>query len=456
VQELVDELNDYRINVGNTWTAFDQLVGPSIDSMYALVRTRAQAMARTVSWDTVRGRQADAGLILLIRAGDTAGVERLLRRRLAEPHLRVQDSAYTLLTVVNTYAKRCWPADLVHATHFTRQLDALSAGAAFWQAQAHQTLAIQHFYFGKPEDVLDQVGRLVRDVARLEYLDRKAYISGWMNRYWTRFGDMYEVASDAALSLPDGNARMAAIDRELMALTVVPKSLVARDSSWATNDRGFSLSIRMMTEARIAPDAPEPPPMGHLKVGHKMPPLYGSIWRNVADTGPHGMTFGDGHVHIVSWLGLCTYLPQSARFVERMQQLAPGLEGVLYCSISGQWANVYVTPAEEVAALQAHLDAEYHSKVPVAIWVGEKQKTRNGGWLPAGDPRSQIFFSLGGAIDKQGRFRKTFWDPQRDPGEDYELHAMRLRQLIAEPFPAAAANPPASSPGATTSSVAAQ
>jgi hypothetical protein len=435
VAELAAELNDYYVATSEDWLHVDRPAGLPVDSIHTLVRARARQLAASVAWDTVRGKQADMGLMLLIRAADTARTKALLARRLAEPGLRVQDSAYTLMSVVTAYARQLWPADLTHAEQYTKQLDALSPKASYWQAQAHQTLTMIHYLRGHAAaDVLTHMEHVVRAMGRMDYLVRRSYLSTPTSATWVTFGYAYAAATEVAQSLPNGVARLAVLNQHLRDQTQVPASLIALDSSWRGNDRGARAGFEWT--------------IGETKTnGQQMPPLFGSIWRNVPDTTPHAMTFGDGHVHVVLRMGHCTQLTYGARMLERLQADVPELRVVLYCRNGGVWGNVFVSPAEEMAALRVRLDKEFHSKIPIAIWVGDKVKNNEGGFVPVRDTTADVFqpWSMT-LIDKRGHFRPFIGNWIAGPGEAHALRVALIRRVMAEP-----ASPPAAPVASTLS-----
>jgi hypothetical protein len=439
VAELNAELNDYYISASEDWLHVDRLAGLPVDSIYKLVRARARHIAATVGWDTVRGKQADAGLEILIRAGDTTRMPRLLARRLAEPGLRVQDSAYTLMLVVGAYARRTWPADLVHAELYTKRLDALSAKAAFWQAQAHQTLAMQHYVQWHPADVLAHMEQVVRAMGRMDYLSRRSYQAVKASLIWV--GLLYPLAAstDVAPLVPNGVARLEALMQQMQELAMMPASLTSMCSS-----------IR-----RIETSPHRGPGMAAAALKARkplMPPLFGTIWRNIPDTASHALKFGDGHVYVVRRVG-CKLLPAAARSLERLLVDVPELRVVLYCANDGVWGNIFVTPEEEIASLQARLDQELHSKIPIAIWIGKKVKNQEGGWVPMSDTTADAFEYWDAIlIDRQGRRRPLIYDVGAGPGEGHLLQIAQIRQVLAEPAsaPGTSVAPPPPPSGAGT------
>jgi len=435
VAELTNDVHRVRGLAAVDWLDFTKIAGPSIDSVQVKIKQRAQQLAQTVAWDTVRGMQADAGIVLLIRAGDTARATKLAEHRLAERGISLTDSAFILFTAANAYANLAWPADLTQAARYTKRLDALDAGsdfshpgAGYWQAKAHLALAMQHYYLGHTDELFVELNRFLAILPRMDYLTRGGMLEGRMSPApspeMTRFFDVYAAAFEVSQTLPDGAARMAAIHKRLVELEALqaPAALAALDTERFKPRPEYSF-VKQLDE--------------HFSwYGKRMPPMPGNVWLNTSDTTAHDVTFGDGNVYIVFHTIKCTYVPEAAKRMERLMAAVPGVKVILRCRLSGYWGNVFLSPAEELAELRAKFAAELHSPLPVSVWVGEKVRTRDNGYVVTPDPTGETVFANGDGmqyVDKQGRSRLLVYEFLKGPGE-WELQQIRLlRRLMAEP-----------------------
>jgi hypothetical protein len=431
---LTNDVHRMRGLAALGWLDLSQLAGPPIDSVQARIKRRAQQLVHTVAWETVRGLQAAAGIVLLIRAGDTARATKLVERRLAERGLSLTDSAFVLFTAANAYARYAWPGDLTRAAHYTKRLDALptgndywKAGAGFWQAKMHITLGIRHYYLGHIEEVFAELDRFTTLLARMDYLTREGLIDSPMtpndSPEIARFIDLYRGALDMSQTMPDGAERMAAINKRLLEVGSVPAPLVAMDTGAARNKAGIQWVMKYDFDAL----------MWYWK---KVPPLPGKVWLNTADTTARDVTFGDGNVYVVEHTIFCTNVPEVAKRLERLQAAVPGVKVYMRCMLSGHWGNVFVTPAQELAAIRAKFAAELRSSIPVSVWVSDKQRTRDNGFIPPPDPSGRTVFASGQYvlfIDKQGRLRPLIAEPIEGPGEYEHRQILLLRRLMAEP-----------------------
>jgi hypothetical protein len=448
VAELINDVHRVRGLAAADWLDLTKVAGPPIDSMRVPVKHRARQLAQTVVWDTMRGLQADAGIALLIRAGDTARATTLIERRLAERGLSLTDSAFVLFTAANAYANLAWPVDFARAARYTKRLDALASGsdfwkpgAGYWQAKAHLAIGMQHYYLGHTDDVFAELDRFMTILSRTDYLTRGGMTEGPMmpppSPEMARFWDLYAGAFELSQTLPDGAARMASLHKRMLELEQepVPAALVALDTE-RYKMPGRSLVKYFNQELSW--------------YGKRVPPMPGEVWLNTPDSTAHDVTFGDGNVYIVMHTIKCTYVPESAKQLERLMAAVPGVKVILRCRLVGHWGNVFLTPAEELAALKAKFATELRSSIPVSVWVGEKVRTRDNGYVLTPDPTGGTVFASGKFvqyIDKQGRSRLLVAELLKGPGEIEHRQILLLRRLMAEPAnPSSSAAPSPISP----------
>jgi hypothetical protein len=436
IAEIANWPNDYEGKIALPWAMQLDRMGLSHDSIRTLVRVRAQQAVQQVDWKRAQGLQADAGIRLLILAGDTAQAESLLARRLAEPGIKVQDSAYILSTAVALFARGSLLTDLRHAERYAQALARLSRHAGYWQAKAHLGLMMGHYKRRQASRVVEEFERILNTMERMDYLTRLNFAFG-------EFSDvpslvkMYPAFVDELHNVPGGPARLAAVNARLLSFMVPPPSMVELDSVWRGNDHGYGAAMQHLINK------------AH-RVRKHAPPVVATVWRNVADTGRRSMVVGDGNVHLVLNAPNCRYTPERGFVLARVQRELPEVRIVVLCETFGVWGNVFVSPEEESAALRARLNTAFPTTIPIGVWVNQKQKSRNGGWIPIGSPNDTVYESWQYTfIDRQGRFRPLVFEWSK-PGDNDVAILTLLRHLLTEKATAATSNAPPALPATTS------
>jgi hypothetical protein len=451
IAELNNEVHRFVGIVAQDWLDLSKVSGPPLDSVRVKVKQRAQQLVQTVAWDTVRGLQADAGIVLLIRAGDTARASTLIERRLAERGLSLMDSAFVLFTAANAYMNVAWPVDFVRAEAYSKRLDALPTGndfrrpgAGYWQGKAHLAMGMQHYYLNHTDDVFAHLRQFLTIVSRMDYFTRLGMIEGssvlQVSPETTRFWDVYAGAFDLSHGLPDGAARMEVLNKQLLGFAPPPAALMALDTArWKGVKDEMAPIVKSFTQELSM-------------YGKRIPPMPGEVWLNTPDSAAHTVSFGDGNVYIVAHTIKCTYVPEMAKRFERVVAAVPGVKVILRCRLSGYWGNVFLTPAEELAALKAKFARELHTPFPVSVWVGEKVRTRGDGYVISADPTGETVFADRYVlfIDKQGRSRMLVSEYLKSPGHSEEQQIRLMRRLMAEPAGTSSTAAPSAIPSATS------
>jgi hypothetical protein len=378
----------------------DIIVYPK-DSIQSVAAGRAREWIRSIPERGVTGLQLDPYGLLHVTAGADSLARRAFAARLATPGMSRADSAYTLMMAIRAFADVDYPARMPVAEAYMTQLARMpggssDSGVSWWQFIGHQRIANAYFARGNTQATIMHAERAFATLPSMFYYIRGVLYGGAdaLNMYLTY----------ATLLINSGDTvRLKKIDQQLLALAKVPDSLVAEDSSFVYMGRNYLNSMK--ETIRVA-----------ALLGTPAPHIRGTSWLNVADTAGHDMRTDDGLVRII---GLGTQrtgikmLPAFARLTEQFGRgPRPLFQAVYLIPTVGFWGSEFNTPAQESANLRQYFTSAFPSKIPIAIWAGQKVRNRNGGEVPAPSPTIEAFTNptlpFAAIIDRRGRIRHVF------------------------------------------------
>jgi hypothetical protein len=376
---------------------------------YPIERLLAQKTSAASQWlaglrtRPIKGIQLDAASVVSVNAGDEALAHAQIAERLATPGLSVTDRAFTYLTAVKAFANVHYPARLPAAEDYAKRLDALGDSAATSRFVAHRTIANVHYMLGHSADLIRHGTQAITLVPKMPFYERQEmYIFGC---------DLYTEMATALAPLPEGKARMAALNAILRAGTAVPAKNVALDTSFI----GLGKALERSTTAMIASVA---------VLGNKAVPFVANYWVNRPSRDSATLYVDDGKIRLVEISAYrCKGCVIAMPGLQRLQERFPTVEIVTFVYTYGGWANRLVEPGEEADSVAKHFTTRMKLTYPIGIWKAAKGMNEDGGMTPIepGGPNMRNYATVVApttyAIDGKGIIRGIFFGCSREMEE---------------------------------------
>jgi hypothetical protein len=218
--------------------------------------------------------------------------------------------------------------------------------------------------------------------------------------------EMYLSVIDVLWDAPGGAAQIAALNRAVLEAAKTPPALASPDdSSFIYMGMGYEQMIRPV----IA--------LGAM-LGRPAPSVRGHVWLNTPDTTDHAQSLADGTIHLVGLGSQRNSLSILPAFTRIHHQFSARVQALYLAQTEGYWGTTFVTPAQEIAHIRTYFTTTRPTTLPIAIWAGEKQPTRDGGSLPAPSPTIRAFkatrLPMVVLVDGHGTIRRIFIRFTRD------------------------------------------
>jgi len=353
------------------------------DKLDGMIAQRAKQWVASLTSDSVKGIQQDPMGELFVATGHDEAAKQQFAARLATPGLSIEDKAYTLVLAVRVFGKEADSAARMRtALEYLATLDALPRRVAFEQFVAHQALADAYFSAGHGPEVIKQLSKafiLVPDIP-------------FENRHWQlgepgSIGQSFISLADVLSGRPDGRARIDSVGEWLKPYTLPTAALLAADTkdslaykNGRMNSMGFAGVLQMVSRiGRPAPDV-----------------IANHWWNTTVPTTPHAgppgtkaKSFADGVIRVTEYghygcQGCLLALPK----LERLRKEAPPGVEMWYVSDGngGVWGNTPCTPDEEAEHLRHYYLDRKGYRMPIALYLGDRNADPDGGSLEGGSP----------------------------------------------------------------------
>jgi len=361
------------------------------DSIRAVIAERAAAWFEVLRNAPSTGLALDGASQLSVLAGRDSLAQAQIATRLAAPKLSAADRGYTLLLATLSFTDTARVTRLDVAEHYCARLDSLApmlAGA--WQYRAHAVLANAYAVLGRTEQFVSHGVRALQVVPRMPFADREVALTDpeFNPMKVTSDLDPYIALASVLALTPAGRTRLDTLTQMLIGAARASDTLLTRDSRYADLAQRFAATVERRAAIASLIGRPAPPvhAMGWWNAGALTAPIAHPD--TTFDTIRRTMSLDDGIVRVVLFAqyGWACCLAE-LRSLERLRvQFPKGVQVIYATSIKGAWHVRLVTPAEEMRRLRnAYLEV-HRLTVPIALWVGEKKPTADGGVLPEPSP----------------------------------------------------------------------
>jgi hypothetical protein len=360
------------------------------EQLDTLLHQRAPEWVKGISTNTVQGIQHDPMGALAVMAGEDEVAKRQFAARLAQPSLSVHDRAYTLAVATVSFGANA--SDSVRmrtALAYLAKLDALPASASQEKFFAHGRIGRSYYMIGDGGRAAAYIAKAFTFIPEIPFGMRE-----WMQNDLSPIVYL-PLLANVWSAMPGGRARIDSVGRWLTPYArATPEQLAhdTQDSAYhrltETNDGMLQLTLRMLE-----------------KLGRPAPAITANYWVNApvpharSEDAPNSLlkTLGDGKIRILEYghfgcLGCVLALPKLDKLRERL----PANTETMYVTFgSGSWGATPCTPDEEAKHLTHFYTIQKKIKMPIALWIGERQKKVDGGTAQEGSPSFRAYPLVG-------------------------------------------------------------
>jgi len=388
----------------------------------SMLPPRIKTWMTTITTTPASGLQLDPMGELYVAVGADELAQTQFQTRLATKNLSVADRAYTLLVAVRAFSQgigQAMPssARLAIAERYLAQLDVLPATTLRQKFDGHAAIAEAYYNVADGDRVIAHITHMMTLVPDFPF----------EYRGWYEVKKYFLVLADVLSGMPDGRRKIDSIATWLHPYTKAPPELYnSGDGRYARWSQQNEWAYESMIQAT-----------NHL--GREAPAILAQYWLNtpvpgtVDTTAPtaRAKSLNDGTVRILELghygcPGCLAALPKMERIRDKLQRRAE----VWFISNEGDVWGATACTADEKAQ---HLKDFYTRKgytLPIAIWIGPRQKDDDGGTINQANPVIDAYQLIGTptfvVTDRKGIVRHIGFD-------DTEERLLRItRYLIAE------------------------